>query len=62
MGWYGMGWDGIGWDGIVDWIDLAQDRNKWQVFENATMNLQVPQLAKKLLDSHEGLCSMELVS
>jgi hypothetical protein len=30
----------IGWGG-VDWIDLAQNRDKWRVFVNAVMNLQV---------------------
>jgi hypothetical protein len=26
----------------VDWIHLAQDREKWQAVVNAVMNLQVP--------------------
>jgi hypothetical protein len=30
----------IGWSG-VDWIRLAQDRDKWGVFVNAVMNLRV---------------------
>ena len=30
------------WDGDMDWIDLAQDRERWRTFENAVMNLQVP--------------------
>jgi hypothetical protein len=31
----------IGWGG-VDWIGLAQDRDKWRVLVNAVMNLQGP--------------------
>jgi len=31
----------VGWGGR-DWIDLAQDRNRWQTVMNAVMNLQVP--------------------
>jgi hypothetical protein len=32
-----------GWDG-VDWIDLAQDRNRWRALVNMVMimNLRVP--------------------
>jgi len=31
----------VGWAGI-DWIDVAQDREKWQALVNAVMNLRVP--------------------
>jgi hypothetical protein len=31
----------VGWTGM-DWIDLAQDREKWQALVNAVMNLGVP--------------------
>jgi hypothetical protein len=30
----------IGWEG-VDWITLAQDRNRWRAVVNAVMNLRV---------------------
>ena len=31
----------VGW-GSMDWIDLAQDRDRWQALVNVVMNLQVP--------------------
>jgi hypothetical protein len=31
----------IGWGG-VQWIDLAQDRDKWRALVNRIMNLWVP--------------------
>jgi hypothetical protein len=30
----------VGW-GDVDWIDMAQDRDKWRAVVNAVMNLRV---------------------
>jgi len=42
----------------MDWIDLVQDRQKWQALLNAATNLWVPQislLAQDLLSSQEKL-------
>jgi hypothetical protein len=40
----------IGRDGM-DWIDLAQDRDKWKALVNTVMNLRVPKNAGKFLSS-----------
>jgi hypothetical protein len=31
----------VGWGG-VDWIGLAQDRDKWRALVNSTLSLRVP--------------------
>jgi hypothetical protein len=31
----------VGWEGM-DWIELAQDRERWWTLVNAVMNLRVP--------------------
>ena len=57
----------VRWGGM-DWIALAQNRDRWQELVIAVKNLRVPQntgislLDEDLLASQEGLCSMELVA
>jgi hypothetical protein len=31
----------LGW-GYMDWIDMAQDRDRWRAIVSAVMNLRVP--------------------
>jgi hypothetical protein len=35
----------------IDWIDLAQDRDRWQALVNAVMDLWFPQNAGSFLSS-----------
>ena len=37
--------------GDMDWIDVAQDRDRWQALEKAVMSLVVPQNAGNFLTS-----------
>jgi hypothetical protein len=34
--------EGPGIDGSMDWIELAQNRDRWRAIVNAVMNLWVP--------------------
>jgi hypothetical protein len=42
-----MALEEVGW-GDMDWIGLAQDRNRWRALVNSVLNLRVPQNAGKL--------------
>jgi hypothetical protein len=30
------------WNGVMNWIDKAQDRDRWRALVNAVMSLRVP--------------------
>jgi hypothetical protein len=54
----------MGWEG-VDWIYMAQDRDRWRALVNAVMNLRISIKGGEFLDllaSQDVLCCMELVS
>jgi hypothetical protein len=52
----------------LEYIDVAEDGEKWRALVSTVMNLQVPlnlgnfSLAEKMLSSQEALCPMELAN
>jgi hypothetical protein len=52
----------------MDWIDLAQDRDRWRALVKTVMNIRLHKMlknswvAERLADSQAGLSSMELYS
>jgi hypothetical protein len=41
------------WDGGMDWIDLAQDRERWRALVNVAMNIWVSQNTGYFLTNRE---------
>jgi hypothetical protein len=48
--------------GDVDWIGLAQDRNRWRALVNSVLNLRVPQNAGKLSSGLSSSAQLHRVS
>jgi hypothetical protein len=51
----------VGW-GDVDWIRLAQDRNRWRALVNSLLNLRVPWNAGKLSTGLSSSAQLHIVS
>jgi hypothetical protein len=51
----------VGW-GDVEWIGLAQDRNRWRTVVNSVLNLRVPRDAGKLSTGLSSSAQLNIVS
>jgi hypothetical protein len=51
----------VGW-GDVDWIGLAQDRNRWRAVVYSVSNLRVPRNAGKLSSGFSSNAQLHRVS
>jgi hypothetical protein len=51
----------VGWSD-VDWIGLAQDKNRWGALVNSVLNLPVPRNAAKLLSDLSSSAQLRRVS
>jgi hypothetical protein len=51
----------VGW-GDVDWIGVAQDRNRWRALVNSVLNLRVPRNAGKVSSDLSISVQLHIVS
>jgi hypothetical protein len=52
----------IGWVAGIDWIGLAQDKDKWRVLVDALMNLWIPYIAGRFLSGLSSSAQLHIVS